>query len=156
MYNIFSFHLKFISNIYHINIKHVQDDNILHWKKYEYLKIKMGVSLNQTGKRKHKLRFWFQQLLMILFPTSQLAVTVHMVKTASTIAADTASKMKLVTDLRDIVLMAVTLVGMGKRVTEVRENMIWINDKSIGFLIIKNYSIYLHPQSLIPSISCGN
>lgn len=30
MYNIFSFHLKFISNIYHINIKHVQDDIILH------------------------------------------------------------------------------------------------------------------------------
>lgn len=49
---------------------------------------------------------------------SLLAVTVHMVKTVSTIAADTASKMKLVTDLRDIVLMAVTLVGTGKRVTE--------------------------------------
>lgn len=60
---------------------------------------------------------------MIFVPTLQLAVTVHMVKTVSTIAADTASKMKLVTDLRDIVLMAVTLVGMGKRVTEVRENM---------------------------------
>lgn len=59
---------------------------------------------------------------MIFVPTLQLAVTVHMVKTVSTIAADTASKMKLVTDLRDIVLMAVTLVGMGKRVTEVREN----------------------------------
>lgn len=49
---------------------------------------------------------------------SLLAVTVHMVKTVSTIAADTASKMKLVTDLRDIVLMAVRLVGTGKRVTE--------------------------------------
>lgn len=49
---------------------------------------------------------------------SLLAVTVHMVKTVSTIAADTASKMKLVTGLRDIVLMAVTLVGTGKRVTE--------------------------------------
>lgn len=61
---------------------------------------------------------------MILFPTSQLAVTVHMVKTASTIAADTASKMKLVTDLRDIVLMAVRLVGMEKCVAEVRENII--------------------------------
>lgn len=60
---------------------------------------------------------------MIFVPTLQLAVTVHMVKTVSTIAADTASKMKLVTDLRDIVLMAVTLVGTGKRVTEVRENM---------------------------------
>lgn len=60
---------------------------------------------------------------MIFVPTFQLAVTVHMVKTVSTIAADTASKMKLVTDLRDIVLMAVTLVGTGKRVTEVRENM---------------------------------
>lgn len=49
---------------------------------------------------------------------SLLAVTVHMVKTVGTIAAGTASKMKLVTDLMDIVLMAVTLVGMGKRVTE--------------------------------------
>lgn len=58
------------------------------------------------------------------FPTLQLAVTVHMVKTVGTIAAGTASKMKLVTDLMDIVLMAVTLVGMGKRVTEVRENII--------------------------------
>lgn len=58
------------------------------------------------------------------FPTLQLAVTVHMVKTVDTIAAGTASKMKLVTDLMDIVLMAVTLVGMGKRVTEVRENII--------------------------------
>lgn len=47
-----------------------------------------------------------------------------MVKTVGTIAAGTASKMKLVTDLMDIVLMAVTLVGMGKRVTEVRENII--------------------------------
>lgn len=105
----------------------------------------MGVSLNQNGKRKHKLRFWFQQLLLMIFvPTLQLAVTVHMVKTVSTIAADTASKMKHVTDLRDIVLMAVRLVGTGKRVTEVRENMAWINDKSIGFLIIKNYSVYIH------------
>lgn len=60
---------------------------------------------------------------MIFVPTLQLAVTVHMVKTVSTIAADTASKMKLVTGLRDIVLMAVTLVGTGKRVTEVRENV---------------------------------
>lgn len=60
---------------------------------------------------------------MIFVPTLQLAVTVHMVKTVSTIAADTASKMKHVTDLRDIVLMAVRLVGTGKRVTEVRENM---------------------------------
>lgn len=63
-------------------------------------------------------------LFPTLFPTLQLAVTVHMVKTVSTIAAGTASKMKLATDLRDIVLMAVTLVGMEKRVTEVRENMI--------------------------------
>lgn len=49
---------------------------------------------------------------------SLLAVTVHMVKIVSTIAAGTASKMKLATDMRDIVLMAVTSVGMEKRVTE--------------------------------------
>lgn len=61
---------------------------------------------------------------MGFFSTLQLAVTVHMVKTVGTIAVGTASKMKLVTYLRDIVLMAVTLVGMGKRVTEVRDNII--------------------------------
>lgn len=48
----------------------------------------------------------------------------HMVKTVVTIASGTASKMKLVTDLRDIVLMDVRLVGMEKRVAEVRENII--------------------------------
>lgn len=49
---------------------------------------------------------------------SLLAVMAHMVKTVVTIASGTASKMKLVTDLRDIVLMAVRLVGMEKRVAE--------------------------------------
>lgn len=49
---------------------------------------------------------------------------VHMEKTVSTVVADTASKILPVTDLTDTVLMAVTLVGMEKRVTEVRENNI--------------------------------
>lgn len=74
---------------------------------------------------------------MIFFSTLQLAVLVHMVKTVGTIAADTASKMKLATDSTDIVLMGVTLVGMEKRVIEVREqNMtydIFINENSFCF-----------------------
>lgn len=62
---------------------------------------------------------------------------VRLVRTVCTNAANTASKMKLATNLTVIVLMVVTLVGMEKRVTEVREqNMtydVFINEKSISF-----------------------
>lgn len=62
---------------------------------------------------------------------------VRLVRTACTNAANTASKMKLATNLTVIVLMVVTLVGMEKGVTEVREqNMtydVFINEKSISF-----------------------
>lgn len=60
---------------------------------------------------------------------------VHLVKTVGTIAADTASKMILATGLTEHASMAVTLVGLEKRVIGVREQNIWINDKSIGFLL---------------------
>lgn len=62
---------------------------------------------------------------------------VRLVRTVCTNAANTASKMKLATNLTVIVLMVVTLVGVEKRVTEVREqNMtydVFINEKSISF-----------------------
>lgn len=62
---------------------------------------------------------------------------VRLVRTVCTNAANTASKMKLATNLTVIVLMVVTLVGMEERVTEVREqNMtydVFINEKSISF-----------------------
>lgn len=62
---------------------------------------------------------------------------VRLVRTVCTNAANTAFKMKLATNLTVIVLMVVTLVGMEKRVTEVREqNMtydVFINEKSISF-----------------------
>lgn len=45
-----------------------------------------------------------------------LAVMVHLVKTVGTIAADTASKMILATGLTEHASMAVTLVGLEKRV----------------------------------------
>lgn len=66
---------------------------------------------------------------------------VRLVRTVCTNAANTASKMKLATNLTVIVLMVVTLVGMEKRVTEVREqNMtydVFINEKSISFPLKK-------------------
>lgn len=62
---------------------------------------------------------------------------VRLVRTVCTNAANTASKMKLATNLTVIVLMVVTLVGMEKRVTEVREQHmtydVFINEKSISF-----------------------
>lgn len=49
---------------------------------------------------------------------------VHLVKTVGTIAADTASKMILATGLTEHASMAVTLVGLEKRVIGVREQNI--------------------------------
>lgn len=49
---------------------------------------------------------------------------VYMVKIVVIIVLGIVFKMKFVIDLRDIVLMVVILVGMGKCVIEVRENII--------------------------------